>query len=93
MEGDAGAVDYDLSYHKGWGSASRFEDLESAENHFLDRSGEERNGRAHLALEDGWIDWASEREMFHLRDWTPHPHCSHPLYGLRDVSEGAPGHA
>lgn len=73
--------DYNAWYSSGWTAAQRSTDLEAAEARFLARNGQPWNGSAHVAFEDGWMDWACGRPKWHLRDCPAHPNCESPLLG------------
>jgi hypothetical protein len=62
---------YNAAYSKGWAAAARTSDLDAAETRYLRRHGHEQRA----AWEDGWMDYATSREKWHLRDCPNHPAC------------------
>lgn len=66
---------YNRFYVKGWAASSRGSDLGAAESRFIARNRVQWSGPEHEAWEDGWLDVAAGREMWHLRDCEDHDNC------------------
>lgn len=66
---------YNRMYLKGWAASRRTDDMEAAEARFVSRNRVKWSGPEHEAWEDGWLDVAAGREMWHLRDCEDHDNC------------------
>jgi hypothetical protein len=64
---------YAVMYVKGWRASGRCDDgMDAAESRFLSRNKLANGSPEHWAWEDGWLDMAAGRDMWHLRDCENH---------------------
>ena len=66
------AAEYARFYNRGWRASAGDLSMGEAEDRFLRRS--HPTEAQHDAWQDGWLDYASDRDKWHLRDCPNHGH-------------------